>query len=101
MAARPPGRRAYQARSSTPIVKPCPSRYAIGPRQALLAGLLAPPGDLGALLPRFRKPDRDRLLAALYLAALAAAAAPKSSPLSPPHRALDALPRGFAISATF
>src|SRR5262245_43677991 len=101
MAARLRGRQAYRARGATPIANPCPSRYGIGARQALPARLLAAPGDLGAPLSGLREPDRDRLLAALHLAALAAAAPLKSSPLPSPHRTLDALSRGSAIPATF
>src|SRR5579872_6145412 len=54
---------------------------------------------LGALLPRLGQPDRDRLLAALHLAAVTRLAALQRSLLAAVHRALHALRCAFAVLA--
>src|SRR6185503_4184967 len=61
------------------------------PSAALLAR------NFRALLARLGQPDRDRLLAALHLAAVTFLPALERSLLLAMHRALDALARGFAV----
>src|SRR3954468_12413893 len=66
-----------------------------GSDSLLLRALL--PRDLRALLPRLGQADRDRLLAALHLAAFSALTRAECALLPALHRALDPLARGLPV----
>src|SRR3954468_3226419 len=70
------------------------SRLGLGP--PLLGGALLP-GHLRALLPSLRKADRDRLLAALHLAAMTRLPPLERAALATAHCAPDALARALAV----
>src|SRR5436190_6595278 len=75
---------------------------------ALGAGALAPTRrlalpsgrDLRSLLSCLRESDRDRLLAALHLAAVSRLATPEGAPLATVHGTLDALACSLAVLPT-
>ena len=69
-----------------------------GPPQAL-AGFF--PGDLGALLASFGKPNRNRLLAAFDATTPSAFSRFQGSMLSPIHRTLNRFLRCFSVSGHF